>query len=108
MLGMTEAIERQGSQSTFGQEIDLLSPTGFALNCFQAASVTTLLACGNDLNRVLSRIGFLSGKSSRAVKEIGGPFMPRILGGAKMQALSRFSSKWVPTRNPSMWQGCCR
>ncbi len=57
-LGLANQIARLAKTTDLSDEPDGLPPLGWALLRSQIDATNTLLACGDDPNRVLSRIGF--------------------------------------------------
>ena len=57
-LGKTKDIRNLANSQILSTNVENLTPMGFAILKGQITSVRALLACGDDPNRVLKRIGF--------------------------------------------------
>ena len=57
-LGLSDQIVRLSRTTDLSEEADGLPPLGWALLSAQVGATKTLLECGDDPNRVLTRIGF--------------------------------------------------
>lgn len=57
-LGLNDQIAELSKTTDLSEESDGLPPLGWALLCAQIGATKTLLDCGDDPNRALTRIGF--------------------------------------------------